>query len=68
MENLATNLISQELVSEPEIVDLIQTTEKLVKLEVLTSEDLDYICEILGVKQIEKNVFELNENSIYTFN
>ena len=60
--------MEENLISEPEIVDLIQVTHKLTKLNIMSQEDLDNLCLKLGVTQIGENVFQIDENSEYTFN
>lgn len=62
------NLIENELISETEIMELIQTTFKLVKLGVLDKKYLNMICEKTDVKQLSENEFQFDENSIYKFN
>jgi hypothetical protein len=64
--NKATELIENEIISEPEIINLISSTYKLVKNGIFKQKKLDSICDELGVKQIDDNVFELNEYSTYT--
>ncbi len=68
MKNEIIDIVENEMISETEIVDLLFTTSKMVKLEILKQSDLDYLCETLGVKQTDVNVFELDEDNSYTFN
>lgn len=63
--NKATELIENDIISEPEIINLISSTYKLVKNGVFKQKKLDSICDELGVKQIDDNVFELNEYTTY---
>jgi hypothetical protein len=68
MNSIFKDLMEENLISEPEIVDLIQVTHKLTKLNIMSQEDLDNLCLKLGVTQIGENVFQIDENSEYTFN
>ena len=68
MNSIFKDLMEDNLISEPEIVDLIQVTHKLTKLNVMSQEDLDNVCLKIGVTQVGENVFQIDENSEYTFN
>ena len=68
MNSIFKDLMEDNLMSEPEIVDLIQVTHKLTKLNIMSQEDLDNLCLKLSVTQIGENVFQIDENSEYTFN
>lgn len=68
MKNVVTELIENEQIAEPKVIDLISTIMNLIELGVMDEEELDSICERLGIKRLEKNVFEFNEDNIYTLN
>lgn len=65
MTNNAIELIENEMISETEIIDLLSSTSKLIKIGVFNQKKLDSICEKLGIKQLSDNTFELNEDNIY---
>jgi argininosuccinate lyase len=60
--------LEDERISEPDIVNLIITYMKLVKLEVLTQEDFTNILGKLGIEKKENNVFVFDEDNEYEFN
>jgi hypothetical protein len=68
MKNKVVELLEQDLISEPEIVDLVYSMYKLNKLEIIKKKDMESICEKLGIVQTDKNVFVFDENNSYVFN
>lgn len=62
------NLIEEGVINEPEIVDLLLVTQKLVIAGFFEEEKLNHLCEKLGITRIGENSFELEEGVEYTFN
>ena len=62
------NLIEDGIIREPEIVDLILTIQKLVNSGILKDEELNLLCDKLGIVRIGDNTFEFEDGVEYTFN
>jgi len=62
------NLIEDGIIREPEIVDLILTIQKLINSGILKDEELNLLCDKLGIVRIGDNTFEFEDGVEYTFN
>lgn len=67
MTDQLIELLETQQISEPEIVDLLNSYYKLVKVKFFTQEEFNVVLGKLGITQ-EGNVFTFNENMSYTFN
>lgn len=54
------------LISEPEVLDLITSYNKLTKLGLLSNECFDEVLNKLGIERLNDKQFKFDENSIYT--
>lgn len=54
------------LISEPEVLDLITSYNKLTKLGLLSNECFDEVLNKLGIERLNDKQFKFYENSIYT--
>ena len=68
MKSEIKNLIEDGSIYEPEIVDLISVTHKLVNAGVLKEKKLNHLCDKLGIVRIGDNTFEFEDGVEYTFN
>lgn len=68
MKTKIKSLIEEGLISEPEIVELVSVTYKLVKNGIIKEKKLSDLCDKLGVTKIDEKSFELEEGVEYTFN
>lgn len=67
MKNKVVEVLENQMISEPELINLVHIVYKLTKVDIMKKKDLESICDTLGIKQIEKNIFELDENNAYIF-
>lgn len=67
MKNKVVEILENQMISEPELINLVHIVYKLTKVDIMKKKDLESICDTLGIKQIEKNIFELDENNVYIF-
>jgi len=67
MTDKLTELLETQQISEPEIVDLLNSTYKLVEGGLFNQNEFDWILNRLGIKQ-NGNTFIFNEDMSYTFN
>ena len=67
MKNKVVEVLENQMISEPELINLVHIVYKLTKVDIMKKKDLESICNTLGIKQIEKNIFELDENNMYIF-
>lgn len=68
MKSEIKNLIEDGSIYEPEIVDLISVTHKLVNAGVLKEKKLNHLCDKFGIVRIGDNTFEFEDGVEYTFN
>jgi hypothetical protein len=67
MKTEVKELLESENISEIEIVELIQTFQKLVKYNILKEESFLELLSNLGVEKTDENVFLIDEDIEYTF-
>ena len=60
-------LLNTSQISEPEIVNLLNSYHKLVDSKLFTQEEFNIVLDRLGIKQ-DGNTFIFNEDMSYTFN
>lgn len=60
-------LLNTSQISEPEIVNLLNSYHKLVDYKLFTQEEFNIVLDRLGIKQ-DNNTFIFNEDMSYTFN
>ena len=58
-------LIENELISEPEVMDVVLGYNKLVKLGICNETDFIDILSKLGIDKVDENTFSTNENETY---
>lgn len=66
MKEQLKELISNEQISEPEVMDVVLGYDKLVKLGVLDRSDFDRLQVALGIFEVSPGVFSINEDETYT--
>jgi hypothetical protein len=67
MTDKLIELLETSQISEPEIVDLLNSYYRLVQVDFFTQEEFNVVLTKLGITQ-EGNVFIFNEEMKYTFN
>ena len=67
MTDKLNELLNTHQISEPEIVDLLNSYYRLVQSKFFTQEEFNIVLGKLGITQ-EGNVFIFNEDMKYTFN
>jgi hypothetical protein len=67
MTNQVIELLETRQITEPEIVDLLNSYHRLVQAKFFKQEDFDKVLQKLGITQ-EGNVFTFNDEMSYTFN
>lgn len=65
MTEQLNELISNEQISEPEVLDVVLGYNKLVKLGICNEEDFSNLLSKLGVDKVDENTFSTNENETY---
>jgi hypothetical protein len=68
MTDKLTEVLMDQQISEPEIIELISSYRKLVKAGVLTEESFISLLFNLGVKTLTENEFTIDEDTVYTLN
>jgi hypothetical protein len=68
MTDKLTEVLMDQQISEPEIIELISSYRKLVKVGVLTEESFTTLLFNLGVKTLTENEFTIDEDTVYTLN
>jgi hypothetical protein len=68
MTDKMTEVLMDQQISEPEIIELISSYQKLVKVGVLTEESFITLLFNLGVKTLTENEFTIDEDTVYTLN
>jgi hypothetical protein len=65
MTELLKELIENEQISEPEVMDVVLGYHKLVKLGVCAINDFNKLLSTLGIDKVDENTFSTNENETY---
>ena len=68
MTKKINDLIENDEIREFDLVEFINTYNKLVKLNVLSEKQFQKDLKTFGVEQKKKNNFVLNDDTQYTFN
>lgn len=58
-------LIENEQISEPEVMDVVLGYNKLVKFGICNETDFNKFLSILGIDKVNENTFSTNENETY---
>ena len=66
MKEQLRELINNEQISEPEVMDVVLGYHKLVKLGMLNETDFEILQMTLGIFEVSPGVFSLNEDETYT--
>lgn len=66
MEQKLVDLIENQKIGEPEIVDLLSSYQKLVQNDLFSQSEFDVVLERLGITK-ENDVFTLEDGVSYTF-
>lgn len=66
MEQKLVDLIENQKIGEPEIVDLLSSYYKLVKNDLFSQSEFDVVLGRLGITK-ENDVFIIEEGMTYTF-
>jgi hypothetical protein len=66
MKEQLRELINNEQISEPEVMDVVLGYHKLVKLGMLNKTDFEILQMTLGIFEVSPGVFSLNEDETYT--